>query len=402
MINVFLILSLLSLGYAEEGCQLSIDFEKGDLKEPEPLILNGTNHIIYPDEKGILKFSTGQTIILACPGAKNTLDVPWESQTIEATCSKGKKFTVNGKAYPFTSFTCKKPTKSVIKKSGSCLGEFSKIEVGFDISKTLIPVIEICRNSKTDESYYAKIHMTKSIDGYQKNSARPSWVTDKLFSGHVNNFYTKKSQLQTLAKILNSEELAEKYLSKNSLARGHLAPKVDFVYDSEQNTTFSYANCAPQWTSFNGGNWKHIETAVRNFVADNNLKVTIYTGVHGQMTLKDNKDKEQAVFLDIDENNKGYIRVPKFYWKIIYDPASLLAFAIVGVNDPFSKEITKDMFLCKDISDSPDAAWLTKSWNTRKSISQGVSYACSYDDLKKAVATVPDLKVKGILRASRK
>lgn len=388
------------MNISEEGCQISTVFEKGDMKEPQPLILNGNNQIIYPDKKGILNFSTGKTILLACPGAKNTFDVPWKSQTIEATCSKGKSFTVDGKAYPFTSFTCKKPTKSAVRKSGTCLGKFSKIELGFGISKTFIPVIEICRNNKTDESYYAKIHMTKSIDGYQKNSARPGWVTDKLFSGNVNNFYTKKSQLQVLGQILNSEELAEGYLKKNSLARGHLAPKVDFVYDSEQNATFSYANCAPQWTSFNGGNWKHVETSVRNFVADNDLKVTIYTGVHGQMTLKDDKDNEQAVFLHIDENNKGYITVPRFYWKVIYDPASLLAFAIVGVNDPFSEEITKDMFLCTDISDSPDAAWLTKSWNSRKTISQGVSYACSYDELRKAVPTVPDLKVKGILRGS--
>ena len=373
------------------------------MKEPQPLILNDSHEFLYPGEKGILKFSAGQKILLVCPGKKNTFDVPWKSQqTIEATCLKSKSFSVDGKPYPFNSFTCKKSSKSIVQKTGTCLGEFSQIELGFDIPGAFIPVIEICRNNETDESYYAKSQMSKSIEGNQNNSPRPGWVTQNLFSSHVNNFYTKKSQLQVLAKILNSEELAERYLAKNSLARGHLAPKADFVYGSEQNTTFCYANAAPQWSSFNGGNWKHIETAVRNFVADNDLKVTIYTGVYGQMTLRDEKDEEQLVFLDIDKNNKGYIRVPRFYWKIIYDPVRYLAFAIVGVNDPFSEEITKDMFLCPDISDSPNAAWLTKSWKERKTISQGVSYACLYEELRKAVPSVPDLKVKGILRSYRK
>lgn len=47
----------LKIGFhiSEEGCAISIDHEKGDLYEPQPLILNVTNQSICPDEKGILK-----------------------------------------------------------------------------------------------------------------------------------------------------------------------------------------------------------------------------------------------------------------------------------------------------------------------------------------------------------
>ena len=367
------------------------------------MILDSSYKIIYPDETGTLTFSAGQKFLLGCPGKGNALDISSKSeQTAEATCTEGKTFSVDGKKYPFSSFTCKKISKSIVQENGTCLNKYQKIEIGYDIPKAFIPMIEICRDDTTDESFYAKSEMSKSVDGSQTNSPRPGWVGYKLFQGHsISNFYKKKNQVQVLATILNSKPLAEKYLAKNVLQRGHLSPKVDFVYGLEQNSTFTFANAAPQWTSFNTGNWKHIESAVRNFVIDNDLKATIYTGVSGQMTLKDVNDKDQPIFLDVDENKKGYLKVPKFFWKIIYDASRRQAIVIVGVNDPFSEKITDDMFLCKDISDKSEAAWLTKSWKDRKDIWSGLSYVCSYEDLKKAVPTVPDLKVKGILSSSR-
>lgn len=367
------------------------------------MLLNNSYQILYPDEKGILKFYTGQSILLICPGINNSFDDSLNSQSIiEAICFQSKIFIANGKTYPFNSFTCQQTSKSTVQKTGTCLNNFSQIEIGYEVPETFIPIFEICRDNQTHETYYARSEMSKSIGGHQ-NSPRPYWMTHNLFPGHnINSLYKKKNQLRILGIILDSEELANKYIEKHQLQRGHLAAKADFVYSSEQNSTFSFSNVAPQWSSFNSGNWQYIEEFVRKFVTRNNLKVTIYTGVHGQMTLRDEKNEEQAVFLDIDENNNGYIRAPKFYWKIIYDSARKLALSFIGVNDPFREEITKDMFLCPDISDSPSVTWLTKSWKTRKNITQGVSYICLYEELKKAVPTAPDLKVNGILGSYHK
>ena len=359
-----------------------------------------TNYeIIYPDETGTLSFSTKQKILLACPNEDNEINISLESeQIVEATCVRNKTFKVNSKNYLFSSLTCKKPFKSTYNENGTCLNQFSQIEIGFGIRKAFIPILKICRDNKTHETYYVKAEMSESIAGHQIKSTRPNWVSHDLFPGHsINSLYKKKHQLQIMGMILNSQELAEEYLKKNQLTRGHLAAKADFVYNFEQNATFTFANAAPQWNSFNARNWEYVESHVRDFIVENNLNVTIYTGVHGQMTLRDAEDEEQLIFLDLDENNGGYIRVPNFFWKIVYDPARYEAIAIIGTNDPFSKEINDDMFLCPDISDSPDVAWLTKSWKNRKDIWSGLSYVCLYDELKEVVPIIPDIKVKGIL-----
>lgn len=318
----------------------------------------------------------------------------------KATCVRNNLFYINKKIYSFHSCVCKKNFKSIIKKSDTCLDKkFSKIKVGFQLAKKFISILEICRDNKTHETYYVKAEMSKSIGWYQSNSPRPSWSSHNLFPGHNINFlYTKKNQVKILGIILNSKKLAQEYIKKYHLQRGHLAAKSDFIYATEQNSTFTLANAAPQWSSFNSGNWKYIESAIRKFVISNELKVIIYTGVHGQMSLRDNNRKKQPIFLSVDKNNNNYyFRVPKFFWKIVYDPIYCLAFTIIGVNDPFSKRITSDMFLCKDIAQRSSFNWLTKSWKNRMKIDFGISYVCDYKEIKNVVHSLPDLKVNGIL-----
>lgn len=299
-------------------------------------------------------------------------------------------------SYSFASFTCQKIPKSEIRRKGkgSCLNKFSKIEIGFQIFEKFIPVFEICRNDNTDETYYAKEEMTKSVGGHQYNNPRSTWLTHDLFKGDIKDYYTQKHQKIVWQQLLGSEELVEKYFKKAQLQRGHLAARSDFVYGVQQNATMAYANAAPQWSTFNTGNWKYIENAVRKFVEVNDLEVVIYTGVHGQMSLMDVNNEKQQLSLEVDEYNE-YIRVPKFFWKIVYDPLNRLALTLVGVNDPFGEKVTKDMLLCRDISRNPNFKWLTKTWRKRTIISLGYSYICDYNEIKKAIPTIPQLKVKG-------
>ena len=50
----------------------------------------------------------------------------------------------------------------------------------------------------------------------------------------------------------------------NYLAKGHLSPDAGFVYNVMQDATYYFLNVAPQFQSFNNGNWRSLEYAVRN------------------------------------------------------------------------------------------------------------------------------------------
>lgn len=207
----------------------------------------------------------------------------------------------------------------------------------------------------------------------------------------MDQLYRFDTQLNTVAKILNSTELAKQRLKKSVqfLSRGHMAAKADFVYGSQQRSTFWYLNTAPQWQSFNGGNWNTLEMNVRRFAATRHLDLDVYTGVHGQMTMEDIHGKQQPVHLHV---RGAVLSAPRFYWKVIYDPVSKRGTAFVGLNDPFIRWITDDVYLCTDISGK--IKWL--QWQA-DNITAGVSYACSIDDLRRAVPAVPMLDVIGIL-----
>nr|KAF7435400.1 hypothetical protein H0235_003591 [Vespula pensylvanica] len=203
----------------------------------------------------------------------------------------------------------------------------------------------------------------------------------------------KATCLSTFQKLLNSSELAKSHLAKSRqfLSRGHLTAMVDFVYGALQSLTFWYINAAPQWMSFNAGNWERLENSIRNFSTYRSLDLDVYTGVHGQMTLPNARGKQQDIYLYVNGTNKA-VPVPKFYWKIIYDPRSKKGTAFVGLNDPFIKSITEDIYICSDISS--EIKWLL--WRPND-IKAGISYACTVDDLRKAVPTIPKFQTVGIL-----
>lgn len=221
---------------------------------------------------------------------------------------------------------------------------------------------------------------------------RPFFAAGEFYPGiDIDYLYKFETQMSTLTRILKSSSLAKKRLRRwvQFLARGHLAAKVDFVYGALQRSTFWYLNTAPQWQSFNAGNWNSLEISVRYFAAKRRLDLDVYTGVYGQMTMEDVYGKQQPVHLHVDG---AIVSAPKFYWKVIYDPLSKRGTAFVGLNDPFIKSVTNDVYLCRDISDK--IKWLY--WNPRN-IMAGISYACTVDDLRKAVPVVPMFEVIGIL-----
>ncbi|CAL1686794.1 unnamed protein product [Lasius platythorax] len=384
---------------AGTDCAISTKYKIGDLKEPQPLLLKRATKnttIWYPDDdNGTLSIRADDFIYLACPGKDNYLKNRSWSNEAKAVCVEDKVFDVNEARHNFSSLVCKSHPEHYAKHTGSlpCFDRHSPIEIGFNVSSTFIRTIELCRDDKTYTTYYTKFKMSKMIGSYQQGYPRPSkFLAGGFYPGiNLDHLYKFETQLNTLARILNSTELAQERLKKSVqfLSRGHMVAKADFIYGTLQRSTFWYLNTAPQWQSFNGGNWNSLEISVRRFAASRRLDLDVYTGVHGQMTMEDVRGKQQPVHLHAEG---AIVSAPKFYWKVIYDPLSKRGTAFVGLNDPFIKSVTDDVYLCTDISEK--IKWL--DWRPRD-ITAGVSYACSVADLRKTVLVMPKLDVIGIL-----
>ncbi|KAG7211652.1 hypothetical protein KM043_010905 [Ampulex compressa] len=386
--------------YPEGECRVSINYKKGDLREPQPLLFtqsSGKREFLYPAESGsTLSIPKGRSIYLACPGEYNHIVNVKRTNEAEAVCVRDKIFNVDGVPRNFSSLVCKNmPYHEARRMNRPCLGKYSSVAIGFSVNGSFVPTIEVCRDDETYATYYTKFRMTKMIQSYQSSYPRPNnwWIGDYYPEIDIKGLYRIENQISAVGKILKSTQLASKHIKKSVqfLSRGHMAAKVDFVYGAVQRATFWYLNAAPQWQSFNGGNWNYLEEGVRYFAGSRHLDLDVYTGAYGQMTMTDVYGRKQPIHLYVN-GPKRALAVPRFYWKVIVDPVSNKGLAFVGLNDPFVEYITRDLYICKDVS--PLIRWLL--WSPRN-ITAGLSYACEVDDLRRAVPTVPAIKVSGLL-----
>lgn len=385
---------------------MSIDLSEQDLADPQPLILTDTDdpNFILPSEKDILIIPRNTSILLACPGENNSFGDFESTQLLKATCVAGQIFLVDSRFYLFSTFKCKRlPQETIINTTFSCLGKHTKYEIGFKIENHFLKLLEVCRDESNYRNYYSKHILVKEINNRQSGYPRPPWKSGPYYPRcDIDQRYTFKFQRETLKNLLGSEELAKKYVyfdkgnpvtEWQSLHRGHLTPKTDFLYGPHQWITFWFLNTNPQWGNFNSGNWMHLENDVRNFAESRKLDLVVYTGVHGIATLNDINNNEQLLYLYVNDTEQ-LLPVPRFFWKIIHDPISNLATAFIGMNEPYADDLYEDMYLCPDISLDYDFSWLT--WQPIN-IRLGVSYVCTVDSLRKAVSSVPEIGEIGVL-----
>merc|ERR1712117_373370 len=64
--------------------------------------------------------------------------------------------------------------------------------------------------------------------------------------------------------------------SKLFLARGHLSPDASFVYAFQQLATYYFINVAPQFQSFNAGNWVDLEDKARDVAIHKGKPLQVY------------------------------------------------------------------------------------------------------------------------------
>ena len=84
--------------------------------------------------------------------------------------------------------------------------------------------------------------------------------------------YSKKSQVKVVKSLLGTDNLLADGTTiidntksgTNYFAKGHLSPDAAFIEEAEQDATYFFFNVAPQFQSFNNGNWKSLEYVTRD------------------------------------------------------------------------------------------------------------------------------------------
>lgn len=326
-------------------------------KMPIPFTSNGKRYsIIYPDAKGRLNVKSGLSFKLSCGTSKFASNAIRQNGTADAlvTCVGNDLLAYRGETYQYTEFRCNDMPKSELRVTGEMCqpANYTVATVGFRTDRAFLQLYSMCFDKSTKNSLYTWYDARSPYyDNHQKYSKRPSFINSKELYGKtdVNKKYTLKEQKKTVALILRSEQLADKYIrndNKHSLSRGHYAAKADFFFAYEQTATFYYANVAPQWQIFNGNMWADLEQSTRTKLDQDSGKSRhiIITGTYDVCTLADVDDVQQPLYLDLP----GSITVPLFYWKLYYDVDTADGIVYIGLNNPY-KTIDDSVFICPNI-----------------------------------------------------
>ena len=91
--------------------------------------------------------------------------------------------------------------------------------------------------------------------------------------------------------------------------------------------------------------------------------------------------------------NMNQLPVPRYYWKILYDPVSQTGVAVVGINNPHLASVPDDYIVCPPVPGHP---LLTMSHP--EDVVNGYMWACHVSDLANALPEVPDLPEMGLLQ----
>ena len=375
------------------GCR--IELEDNDPKNP-PFLINADDKFIQPvlDENTgrVLNVPDGQEVTIACPGKNNKLEATGD-QVNSGSCVSGTSFQVGKNKTPkkFSTLGCTSSVEDTIKETGECWKGATEIQIGWDIGDDkFINQLTVCHNKTEANTLYVIDRINgPSIEATDSSNKRPSFKKGGFFDGiNINGAYSQAGQAVEFARILGVKK-GLTYLNIRKqwyLARGHFAPDGDFIDAGSQDATYYYINTAPQWQSFNNGNWKYLETAVRSIASERNKIYTTYTGGFGVIELADKNGNMKPMYLAQDDQGNGIVPVPKYYWKVVHDPETKAATAFIGINNPHMTEVKEEDILCKDICYKvPDFI----SDDRRFNINAGYMFCCSVSSLRKAIPYVP-------------
>jgi len=406
---------LLLLSYWAEAKHIRKDVCTIDLRQdaslPEiaPILTNYHQDWILPTADSKITLEIGSVMRISCPGSGFKNDDLSTSQFWTTICVSGSEFLIedlNNLIYDYADLGCNDwPKETVTEKEGESCGPDNigkVIEIGFAVSENNPNnvLITSCLDPTTYQTFWSRHVVPKEIDQRNFHGDMPYFSDDGLydFQLEVYLYYTKNMQRDTIAVLVGSESLADEYVEESGnvyMARGHLAPKADFMYTSWQIASYHYVNVQAQWQVFNGGNWLYLENGLRDFVIGKGKDFLVITGSHGICELDDVNANKREIHLNLERPDLARLPVPRFYWKMLVDESQELGVVVIGVNNPHLLESETESYrLCPKINDHP----LLDNVYHPDDIVKGIIYACSVADAQKVIPEIPsDIVVNGIL-----
>ncbi|XP_063232339.1 uncharacterized protein LOC134536537 [Bacillus rossius redtenbacheri] len=382
-------------GASTNSC--SVDVNR-DLAVQEPLLLVD-GRLAAPrggprrNSSAAILFSGPATV--ACPGRRNRL-VGLGQQRVEVACRHGSTVTLAGRSVTLRELQCASRLAASLQATDTPCGPggASLVRLGFKVGDQFHDIITACHDSLQVSTLYTRhVLHGAALGGRQASDGTPGFESGSLHHGFaIARLYKQTTVSSTLTRLLGSRTLADRYLLKTFISRGHLAPRADFVLQAYQNATFFYANVAPQWQSVNRGNWLHVEDRVRRLAQRLEHDLVVFTGTSGVLALRDHQGRPQEVYLHGGATRK--LPVPKFLWKVVYDPSARAAIAFVTLNDPFLEGgLRVEDRLCED--SCRDHGW---QFASQHSATLGHTYCCDVRHLRRRVSYLPSIDVGSVLK----
>lgn len=334
------------------------------------------------------------------------------------TCTNGAFLTPDNKQVDVESVSCnRRQEPRLLKTQEECssigadgrtsdLSELYLVQIGWMIRETFVEQIRLCQDEKT----YGTIWTNHTVLGANINfrdidSGRPSFRIDNSYlkrfftwttSTKMNDYYSKNTQEETMMKLLghntiNGNPIIETSTSgTNYFAKGHLSPDAGFIYNINQDATYYFMNVAPQFQSFNNGNWKALEMNTRDLAASLGHDVSIWTGTHGVLQYADKSGNLVDIYLYTDGETQ-YIPAPQYYWKVLYDSATDSGVAFIGLNDPHATKVPTE--LCDNVCSQ--MSWV--DWSITE-LDAGYMYCCSVESAREAIPSIPDVNPSKLIQ----
>jgi len=386
------------------GCTIDLR-QDSNLPEIAPLLTTYHQDWILPSSDAKITLESESTMRISCPGIGFQHEDLSAKQFWTTKCMSGSEFQIDelGKSFNYKDLGCSDWPIETVEPKGSCgpNNEAVVIEISFAVSQSSNKVlIASCLDMTTYQSLWSRHVIPKQIDQRNTGGNMPYFTDDGLygFLWETYTYYTKNIQRETIGVLVGSEDLANQYVEDSGdvyMARGHLAPKADFMYTTWQRATYHYVNVQPQWQVFNAGNWVYIEEGIRDFVVSKSKDILVYTGSHGVMELDNVEGKKVPIHLNLDMSEMTRLPAPRLYWKMVVDESENLGVVLIGVNNPHLAEEEVDQYrICQALDHHP----LLDNVYHPQDIRRGVVYACSVPDARNVISEIPtDVVINGVL-----
>lgn len=158
------------------------------------------------------------------------------------------------------------------------------------------------------------------VISYNESHEQANWVMHQILPDVATGNFSRSNDFRVDSLVATGSSIEQDYFVKQKDAkgetvydgfgfdRGHLAPSADFRWSaSALSESYFYSNMSPQDPLLNREKWAELEGAMRAYVIDNKVTLTVVTGP----VLSDNLKKISR--------SVNQVSVPEYLYKVVYD-----------------------------------------------------------------------------------